>query len=92
MRNALAALVFSATACAGMPKEMKEPVAVAGVSAPNAKIICRMERPIGSLIAERVCLREEEMDWNRQRTQEIIQTMRVGGPCTNDCGTASPGR
>ena len=91
MRNALAALVFSATACAGMTKEMKEPVLVAGASAPNAKIICRMERPIGSLIAEKVCRHEEEMDWNRDRTQEIVETMRVGGPCV-DCGSPSPGR
>ena len=81
MRNMLAALAFCASACAGMTTEMKQQLPVAGAPAPNAKVICRMERPTGTLIAQRICRREEDMDWDRDRTQETIQTMRVGGPC-----------
>jgi len=54
----------------------KDAVASVGPQ-PEGKIVCRMERPIGSNIAERVCRYIEDVERNRQRTQEILLAPKV---------------
>jgi hypothetical protein len=54
----------------------KDAVASTGPQ-PEGKIVCRMERPIGSNIAERVCRYIEDAEKNRQRTQEIMLQPKV---------------
>jgi hypothetical protein len=81
-------LVLLMAACAALSKQVqvaerqpapaskgstagKDAVASVGPE-PEGKIVCRMERPIGSNIAERVCRYIEDVERNRQRTQDIL--------------------
>ena len=43
------------------------------------KLICRMERPIGSNIAEMVCRTQESVDAQRQAAQTAIQNLPRSG-------------
>ena len=52
---------------------------LAAVDANGNKIVCRMERPIGSNIAEMVCRTQESVDAQRQAAQSAIQTAPKSG-------------
>jgi hypothetical protein len=70
-----------AAACAGANKQVKEPAAqakAANGSAPVAKgdqkVVCRMERPTGSNIPERVCrYPDAQTDEATMRTQDMLR-------------------
>jgi hypothetical protein len=53
---------------------------------PAGKMVCAMERPIGSNIAERVCRYQERLDEERDRLQEAM-TNRPRAPV---CGPSCP--
>ncbi len=44
------------------------------------RVICQMERPIGSNIAEMVCRTQESHDADRQAAQQAIDTAPKMGP------------
>jgi hypothetical protein len=46
--------------------------ASAGQAKPGGKIVCEEELPLGSHIPERVCRYQEDMDANRQETQDVL--------------------
>ena len=55
----------------------------------GGKMVCVMEKPIGSNIAERVCRYQETLDEKARQTQESFLTMPQHSPCGNDkCPTA----
>jgi hypothetical protein len=70
-----------AAACAGTTKQVKEPAAAQAKSANGTavakgdqKVICRMERPTGSNIPERVCrYPDAQSDEDMQRTQDMMR-------------------
>ena len=69
-----------AAACAGASKQVKEPSAQAksadraAVAKGEQKVICRMERPTGSNIPERVCrYPDAQTDEATMRTQDMIR-------------------
>ena len=78
------ACVALAWACAGASKQVKEPAAQAqnaqaktngkAVAKEDPRVICRMERPTGSNIPERVCRYVElKSDEETQRTQDMMR-------------------
>jgi hypothetical protein len=48
------------------------------------KMVCVMERPTGSNIAERICRYQETSDVKARETQEMLLTMPHHSPCGND--------
>jgi hypothetical protein len=69
-----------AAACAGASKQVKEPAAQAksangtAVAKGDQKVICRMERPTGSNIPERVCrYPDAQTDEATMRTQDMMR-------------------
>jgi hypothetical protein len=49
------------------------PAAAAGQPAPQGKMVCEEEMPLGSHIPRRVCRYQEDIDANRQETQEKLR-------------------
>lgn len=52
---------------------------LAKVNERGEKVICRMERPIGSNIAEMVCRTQESMDAQSQASQDAIRGAMKSG-------------
>jgi len=52
---------------------------------PEGKVICTLERPTGSNIAERVCRYVNQNDWSSARTQDMLHDMQRIQMC-NDLG------
>jgi len=84
---ALASLLLVVASCAGVAEQHSEsanPSAGSGQRArgaepedPDAMLICVMERPTGSNIAERVCRRATEGEKRRMRTQDSLTVPRA---------------
>jgi len=58
---------------------MKEKVVLystPGSPKPEGKVVCAVERPTGSNIAERICRYENQADFSAQRAQDTIQDMQ----------------
>jgi len=82
-----AVLFFALTACAGAATQVKAPQAKQDVkkdgkvAANDKNIVCRMERPTGSNIPERVCHYVDlEQNEQTQRTQDVLRGDQRGGP------------
>ncbi len=74
----LVALCACATAPAG-ERGMKEKVvfySTPGSPKPEGKVVCAVERPTGSNIAERICRYENQADFSAQRSQDTLQDMQ----------------
>jgi hypothetical protein len=71
-------------AAAGYKSREGTPVTTSG-PAPQGKIICAMETPVGSHIPERVCRYEDDADLIRAETQQVLrnaqskQSLKGGG-------------
>jgi hypothetical protein len=90
-------LLVLAAGCAVSQTQVREtnneiPGALATAAAPEGNLICRMERPTGSHIAEEVCRFEHEMEHDRRRTQMMLLTTPHFGACKGDvCANPPPG-
>lgn len=88
--GSLAALAAALLACAGATQpgpaaQALAPAAQASRTAPagtpqkgsqkESMLICEMERPTGSNIAERVCRPATEVEMQRLRTQDMMRTL-----------------
>jgi hypothetical protein len=65
-------------------REMKERVVLystPGSPKPEGKVVCSVDRPTGSNIAERICRYENQADWAAERTQDALLEMQRR-PCT----------
>jgi hypothetical protein len=58
---------------------------VNGAPAPEGKILCRLERPTGSNIPERVCRYVNQDDWSSARSQDMMRQIQSKEMC-NDGG------
>ena len=76
-----AALAATLAACAS--SQPRPPSGLAKVDANGNRVICQMERPIGSNIAEMVCRTQESHDADRQAAQHAMDT----GPKTGLSGS-----
>jgi|SRR5689334_13003072 hypothetical protein len=93
MSKLLAALCVTALcACARMTPVVQDPKrenvkvsSVNGAPAPEGKIICQLERPTGSNIAERVCRYVNQNDWSSARSQDMMRQIQSKEMC-NDGG------
>jgi hypothetical protein len=56
----------------------------AQLAAKERKLVCTVERPTGSNIAERVCRHKDDVAENAARTQETLLTMPRTTPCGGD--------
>jgi hypothetical protein len=79
-------------ACAGSRPVVQDPAREnlklsAEMAAPKAegKILCRLERPTGSNIPERICRYVNQNDFDAARTQDWLRTMPQRQVC-NDMG------
>ncbi|MEK7705971.1 MAG: hypothetical protein AAB426_13495 [Myxococcota bacterium] len=83
MRSTLMTLlvgaVLAATACAGARKNTPVQEGSAAVSAPKQKVRCTWEKPIGSNISRKVCRSVEQIERERQSSQEAIERIRPQG-------------
>jgi hypothetical protein len=72
------------SATAGGPSQVKAQAgsqATAAAAAPEQpKLICDMERPVGSNIPRRVCRTPEQAERERQAAQDKIREMSRPGP------------
>ena len=75
-----ALFLILAAACAGANTQVKEPAVQAksangtAVAKGDQKVICRMERPTGSNIPERVCrYPDAQTDEETQRAQDMMR-------------------
>lgn len=50
---------------------------------PEGKILCRLERPTGSNIPERVCRYVDQNDSDSARTQDMMRTMPQRQVCSD---------
>ena len=79
--------LLAVSACAtsaAREREMKEKVVLyssPGAPKPEGKMVCSVERPTGSNIAQRVCRYQNQADWSAERTQDAILDMQRRG-CT----------
>jgi hypothetical protein len=67
-------------ACATLParpggEKAKVLYASPGSPQPEGKLVCSLERPTGSNIAERVCRYQNQNDWNARRVQDLMQEL-----------------
>jgi len=98
MTKLLAALlVVALCACAGTSKVVQDPKrenlkisSVNGAPPPEGKILCQLERPTGSNIAERVCRYVNQNDWSAARAQDMMRQLQTKEMC-NDGGCQVPG-
>lgn len=84
MLKSFAILACLATACAGARNtertgsaanfKAKDGTAVSskGQPAPGGKLICSDEPPLGSHIPKRVCMYEEDVDYVRNETRDVL--------------------
>ncbi|HET7788485.1 MAG TPA: hypothetical protein VFP52_10535 [Myxococcales bacterium] len=87
---------FAFCACAGTSKVVQDPKrenvkisSVNGAPAPEGKILCQLERPTGSNIAERVCRYVNQNDWSSARSQDMMRQLQTKEMC-NDGGCQVP--
>jgi len=98
MPKLLAALfVCALCACAGTSKVVQDPKrenlkisSVNGAPPPQGKILCQLERPTGSNIAERVCRYVNQNDWSSARSQDMMRQIQSKEMC-NDGGCPQMG-
>ena len=97
MPKLLAALsAMALCACATTPvvqdpkRENVKVSSVNGAPAPEGKILCRLERPTGSNIPERVCRYVNQNDWSSARSQDMMRQIQSKEMC-NDGGCPQPG-
>lgn len=60
-----------------------------GSPAPEGKILCRLERPTGSNIPERVCRYVNQNDWSAARSQDMLREVEHERLC-KDSGCPQP--
>ena len=78
-------------ACATTPvrqdpaKEKTRALASPAAPPPEGKVICSLERPTGSNIAERVCRYQNQQDWSSAQSQEVLRQLQQQQRC-NDAG------
>jgi hypothetical protein len=97
MTKLLAVLsVLALCACASTSKVVQDPKrenvkisSVNGTPAPEGKILCQLERPTGSNIAERVCRYVNQNDWSAARSQDMMRQLQTKEMC-NDGGCQVP--
>jgi len=96
MPKLLAALsIIALCACATTPvvqdpkRENVKVSSVNGAPPPEGKILCRLERPTGSNIAERVCRYVNQNDWSAARSQDMMRQLQTKEMC-NDGGCQVP--
>ena len=88
---ALASVLALASACAAPKATAGGPAplnAQAGTAQPSAsgatpdeqKLVCEMERPVGSNIPRRVCRTPQQIEREREAAQEKIRNMQTPGP------------
>lgn len=87
--------LLAACACATAPTQdrttqdrTKEKVVLfstPGAPVPEGKVVCSVERPTGSNIAERICRYENQADWSSARTQDALLGMQRQ-PCVSKSG------
>ena len=65
-------------ACASAPSRQEKVVlySTPGAPVPEGKVVCHVERPTGSNIAERICRYENQADYSSSRTQDAILDMQ----------------
>jgi hypothetical protein len=86
-------------ACAGTTPVVQDPkkekvylAASPAAPPPEGTMLCMMERPTGSNIAQRVCRYRNQSDYNSQRTRELMEQMRYNNPCPDgNCASAPSG-
>ncbi len=82
---ALLSLLLASTGCAGAARSASTGTAApaadksAVASTAKPKVICRTEKPIGSNIARTVCRSPEEIEAERQATQDAIHNAPKSG-------------
>lgn len=95
-RSVALLVLVAASACAGARGSATPPAAPAAAPAAAAsptaaspavasaaakpRVICTMERPLGSNIAQRVCRTEEAVNAERQAAQDAIHLAPKSGP------------
>jgi hypothetical protein len=97
MTKLLAGLsVLALCACAGTSTVVQDPKrenlkisSVNGAPPPEGKILCQLERPTGSNIAERVCRYVNQNDWSAARSQDTMRQLQTKEMC-NDGGCPQP--
>jgi hypothetical protein len=79
----LASVLLLASACATStapaskaPVKAQSGAAATGVAADDQKLICQMERPVGSNIPKRVCRTQAQIDRERESAQDKIREMQ----------------
>lgn len=88
---ALASILALASACAGPSATagggaaLKAQAGTAQSSAPGAvpeeqKLICAMERPVGTNIPKRVCRTPEQIERERDAAQDKMRNLQQPGP------------
>ena len=50
-----------------------------GSPQPEGKLVCSLERPTGSNIAERVCRYQNQNEWNARRAQDLMHELERRG-------------
>jgi hypothetical protein len=95
----IAALLLAA-ACASVPTaytvRLKDYTEEDGVVAgeldetnPEELLVCRMEAPAGTRVAQRICRAEQQLAFSHQSSQEWLRSLRrgnTGGPYKNTAG------
>ena len=56
------------------------PTASPAVATDDQKLICSVERPVGSNIPRRICRTPEQIERERQAAQDKIRSMQTPGP------------
>ena len=91
-----AAAALALCACASMTPVVQDPKrenvkvsSVNGAPPPEGKIVCQLERPTGSNIAERVCRYVNQNDWSSARSQDMMRQIQSKEMC-NDGGCPQP--
>lgn len=74
----LASACATATAPAGTAPVKAQSGAAPGVAAEDQKLICQMERPLGSNIPKRVCRTQAQIDRERDSAQDKMREMQQG--------------
>jgi len=83
MRTLAAAVFLAVCACASAPAKQEKVVlySTPGAPVPDGKVVCSVERPTGSNIAERICRYENQADWSSERARDAVLDMQRRG-CT----------
>ncbi|HEY6910503.1 MAG TPA: hypothetical protein VI356_14085 [Myxococcales bacterium] len=91
-------LVLALYACAGTSKVVQDPrrenlkvASLPGTPPPEGKILCQVERPTGSNIAERVCRYVNQNDWSAARSQDMLREVERERLCKEGCPQPSSG-